>query len=67
MGAFSDLHISIQERKTKPQEWAVLLSDQSRPAQVWAVLGDSRGFYLLENPKTKETRLEESSDCWIVA
>ena len=67
MGAFSDLHISIQDRKAKPQEWAVLLDDQNRPAQLWAVLGDTKGFYLLENPKTKETRLEAFQDCWIIA
>ena len=69
MGAFSQLSIDIRDReKARRVEWAVMLLDETRPAVVWRVLGETRGHYMLEHGRIPGVRVAVPvSDCWIVA
>jgi len=68
MGAFSGLDIDIRDRESKPGEWAVMLSDETRPATLWRVIGEARGVYLLEHGKLSGVRVyQAASNCWVIA
>jgi hypothetical protein len=68
MGAFSQLAMDIRDRESKPAEWAVMLSDESRPATIWRIIGESRGFYLLEHGKLSGVQVHQKvNECWVIA
>ena len=68
MGAFSDLHISMHDKNEKRPEWAVILDDENRPAVLWKILGETRGFYFLEHGRLPHVQIFERADnVWIVA
>ena len=69
MGAFSELSIDINERVEAGRvEWAVILDDETRPAALWRVLGQSRGHCLLSHARLPGVRtVQPVENCWIVA
>ncbi len=69
MGIFSDLSIDINERAESGRvEWAVILDDETRPAALWRVIGEARGYYLLEHGRIAWVKVTQPIDnVWIVA
>ena len=68
MGIFSELDIDQKAREGKPPELALMLSDESRPAQLWQIKAAAGGFALIESPKNPGFyRLEPERELWVIA
>lgn len=66
MGFFSDIAIDTMDRTESGRvEWAVILTDQKRPATLWKVSARARGWTILENGT--ESRTVPDGDAWIIA
>ena len=68
MGKFKQLAIDIDQRAEKPSEWALILDDDKRPAELWKILGEFGPLYFLENAKRPDIKIfRPAADCWIIA
>lgn len=68
MGFFSDIDIDQSDRMESGRvEWALILTDEKRPATVWRVIGRARGFTYLEHGRFPVRITVPDSDAWIIA
>lgn len=66
MGFFSDIAIDSMNRTESGRvEWAVILTDEKRPATLWKVTGRARGYAVLE--RGTESRTVPDAELWVIA
>lgn len=67
MGKFKELAIDIEYKAEKPASWALILSDNERPATLWKILGETGDFLFLEHSRKSHIKVfQPVRDCWII-
>lgn len=68
MGKFSELQIDMEEREQAGRvDYAVILSDDTRPAELWEVLGEIDELLYLKSLRRGIYATLPASEVWIIA